>query len=71
MAKSLYIYIASVFTVEDMHVMSNPTLAHKGEDFDTIICTLEEVARRTERLSSSKFSGPDGCLPRVWKKHGT
>ncbi len=64
-------YFVSVFTVEDISIIPEPSIRFEGveENFlKTIYCTREDVEMGLNRLKRFKSPGPDKMVPFVLKR---
>ena len=68
MANILNDYFVSVYTRENSNDVPVLGITHEGQTLDSILCTVDEVTTRIEKLNQYKSPGPDGFLPRVLRE---
>ena len=61
-------YFVSVYTRENSYATAVSGITHEGCTLDNIVCTVEKVISKIEKLNPYKSPGPDGFLPRVLRE---
>ena len=62
-------YFTSVFTIEDLAIIPEPTIIYRGPNpLDKISFTLDDIKKKIKKLDKFKAPGPDDIHPREIKE---